>query len=264
MQTLTIISCIQYIRNTSQQIRNKLFITAFLVCAVNANLGAAPIAIDYLSAFINSSDIGVFSIEDTQTGNGFNEFGVSGFETTYTNNLNADNFGTFTWTITNRTGINLSNTRFFGFLDAEITEPGNSFFNEYGELVSVAGSGAGDTSADSWEIDEPGKVFGDIYENILYDGMLDNLNNVPLGLEDDVSLALGFDIGEFLIDQTLLAIFTISNQNIGGLRHVDPNSMTSFYFNGTAELLTMEVPEPNSLFLLALGLLMYRMRRITC
>ncbi|MDX2465018.1 MAG: PEP-CTERM sorting domain-containing protein [Porticoccus sp.] len=264
MPVLDINSCVEKVRFTSIKIRKKLLLSIFFFFIASSNVFAAPIAIDYLSSFLYSADMGSMSIEDTQIGSGFNEFGVSGFETTYANNLNVYNFGTVTWAITNRTGANLSNTRFFGFLDAEITESGNSFFNEYGELVSVTGSGAGDTSADYWEIDEPGFAFGDIYDNIVYDGMLDNFNNVPSGLEEDVSLALGFDIGNFLADQTLLATFTISDQDIGGLRHVDPGSTTSFYFNGTAELLPIEVPEPNSLFLLALGLLLHRARRISC
>jgi len=247
-----------------KQLKNRILCFAILVVASTANVNAALIDIAYLSSFINSSDIDPTSIEDTQIGSGFNEFGINGFETTFTNGLNSENLGTFTWTITNRTGGDLSNTRFFTLLDAEVTEPGNSFFNEFGSLESVTGSGAGDINADLWEIDEPGLLFGDIYDNILYGGTLDNTNNVPSGLEDDVALALGFELGMFLTDQTLMATFTISDQNIGGLSHTDPNSNITLYFNGTVELLPIEVPEPNSLFLLALGLMLYRIRRIAC
>ena len=264
MLFLRMLSCIKHIRSFKKRLQNKLFLIVVLVCASTTNVNAALIDIVYLSSFINSPDIGVDSIEDTQIGAGFNEFGTNGLMTTFVNGLNANNLGTVTWSITNLTGAALSNTRFFSLLDAEITEPGNSFFNEFGDLVSVNGSGAGDIGADSWEIDEPGLLFGDIYDNILYNGLLDNTNNVPSGLEDDVSLALGFEVGDFLANQTLLATFTISDQNIGGLRHTDPNSNVAFYFNGTVELLPIDVPEPNSLFLLALGLMLYRIRRITC
>jgi hypothetical protein len=264
MLFLRMLSCIEHVHSFKKRLQNKLCLIVVLVCASTANVNAALIDIAYLSSFINSPDIGAYSIEDTQIGAGYNEFGVNGFETTFVNGLSADNLGTFTWSITNRTGNDLANTQFFSLLDAEITEPGNSFFNEYGTLESITGSGAGDIAADSWEIDEPGLLFGDIYDNIVYGGVLDNTNNVPSGLEEDVSLALGFDVGTFLADQTLLATFTISDQNIGGLSHTDPNSEVRFYFNGTVELLPITVPEPNSLFLLALGLMLYRMRRIAC
>jgi hypothetical protein len=236
-------------------------IVLLIICSANTKVSAAPIAIDYFSSFLNSTDIGAISIEDTQIGSGFNEFGAAGFDTIFVNNLNADNLGSVSWTITNKTGGDILGTSFFSFLDAEITEPGNSFFNEYGELVSVTGSGAADTSADSWEIDEPGFSFGNIYDNIVYDGMLDNTNSVPSSSVNDVSLALGFNVGDFLVNQTLVATFTISDQNIGGLSHTDPDSMTKFYFNGTVELLPITVPEPKTLFLLALGLVLLTMRR---
>jgi len=261
MLFLRMLSCIEHVHSFKKRLQNKLCLIVVLVCASTANVNAALIDIAYLSSFINSPDIGAYSIEDTQIGAGYNEFGVNGFETTFVNGLSADNLGTFTWSITNRTGNDLANTQFFSLLDAEITEPGNSFFNEYGELVSVTGTGAGDTSADSWEIDEPGFSFGNIYDNIVYGGTLDNTNNVPSGLEDDVSLALGFNIGDFLTNQTLVATFTISNQNIGGLSHNDPNSMTTFYFNGTVELIPITVPEPKTLFLFAFGLMLFKMRR---
>jgi hypothetical protein len=254
--------CMTRVQFRIKNIQLRLSLLTILILGTSAPANAALIDIAYFSSFLNSPDIGSLSIEDTQIGAGFNEFGGAGLETIFTNNLDAENLGTVTWTVTNHTGGDLSNASFFSFLDAEITEPGNSFFNEYGNLVDVSGGGAGDINADSWEIDEPGLVFGDIYDNILYNGALDNTNNVPSGLEDDVSLALGFDVGDFLDSQTLVATFTISDQNIGGLSQTDPDSMTTFYFNGTVELLPLSVPEPSSLVLFTLGLLSFGVRRI--
>jgi len=73
------------------------------------------------------------------------------------------------------------------FVDHEIDEADNTFFNENGAAVNTPAAGQ------SWEIDEPGYVFGDIYDNILA-GSLDNTNAVPAGSENDVSMALGWDI----------------------------------------------------------------------
>ena len=78
------------------------------------------------------------------------------------------------------------------FFDHELSPGTTSFFlNDYG--ISGGTLSAGQT----WEIDEPGYAFGDIYFNVL-SGSLDNENAVPEGLENDVSLAIGwsFTLGE--------------------------------------------------------------------
>ncbi len=68
------------------------------------------------------------------------------------------------------------------FFDQEIVEADNTFYNEYGIVNSIPAPGQ------SWEIDEPGWVYGDIYDNVLK-GQLDNTNAIPAGTEDDVSWA---------------------------------------------------------------------------
>jgi len=218
-------------------------LTAALLLFAGNTAQAMPIDIVQLAGFINSPGLGATTLEDTRIGSGVNDVASAGFDVSFVNNLNADNFGSVTWSLTNRTGANLNNVSFFAFLDAEITETGNSFYNEFGERVSVTGSGATDSAADSWEIDEPGFLFGDIYDNLLA-GALDNINNVPNGLDDDVSLALGFDIGDLLMDQVLVATLTISTLNIGGLSHTDPDSLFTYYFNGIAEVIPIEIPLP--------------------
>ncbi len=213
------------------------------------------------SAFINSPVLGPISLEDTQVGSGFNDFQGFGLDVSFTNNLGADGLGTAIWEVTNNSGSNLTNAWFFGLLDAEIDEPINSFFNESGALVNVAGIGSGDTAADSWEIDEPGFVFGNIFDNLLTSS-LDNSNSVPAGLEDDVSLALGFDIGNLLVGESILATFGTSLIDIGGLSHTDPDSNLTFYFNGAVEVQPLSVPEPGTLMLFIIGMAGLMMRRI--
>jgi hypothetical protein len=139
------------------------------------------------------------------------------------------------------------------FLDIEIDEDINTFFNEFGALGGPPpGAGFG------WEIDEPGYVFGDIYDNFLA-GALDGLNGVPPGSPDDVSFALGrnFILGP---DEVATLHFRTSlTPPAGGfyLVQTDPDSDVSVYFSSD---LTIRggggpvIPEPGTLTLLGVGL----------
>jgi uncharacterized repeat protein (TIGR01451 family) len=162
----------------------------------------------------------------------------------YSATLDAQGFGTFGWQFTNTTGAALQNVRFVVFLDADIDRDANTFFNEYGEFVSLAlppGAPAGSIAASSWEIDEPGFVFGDIQQNAMT-GLLDNTNGVPQSAPDDVSLALGYQAGSLAAGQKADFSFLISADNVGGLRQVDPDSNASFYFNGYALPIAVNTP----------------------
>lgn len=224
----------------------------FLVLALFATAAQAlPIGIYEFSGFINATELGGSSLQDTRFGTGPGDFGSAGLSSSFSSGLNANNIGTITWSLTNNTGGALSNAWFFGFLDAEIDEPINTFFNEYGDSSDlVLGSGASDGLADSWEIDEPGFSFGNIYTNLLA-GSLDNTNSVPSSSVDDVSLALGFNLGAIGAGDTLTFMFDISDINNGGLRHGDSQSDDTFWFNG----FLLAVPEPETFFLVAIGLL---------
>ena len=161
--------------------------------------------------------------------------------------------GTLTWS-TSLAGSH----NFIAFFDHEIDEPINTFFNEYGIETGAAASGL------SWEIDEPGYIFGDIYDNVLA-GTLDNTNGVPPGWEDDVSMALGWDFllaaGETGTITLNLSDVAPSNPSYLYLSHTDPDSGNyTIYFSS---ILTIEggpigVPEPGTMILfgsLLLGLI---------
>lgn len=186
----------------------------------------------------------------------------------YSSSFLENGTGTFGWSFKNNSNAVLSNVNFAVFLDADIDRDTNSFFNEYGEFVSLAlpvFAPVGALAATSWEIDEPGLVFGDILLN-LENGALDGSNGVPSSAPDDVSLALGFSIGSLAPTATLHTVFSISREDIGGLRQIDPDSGFDFYLNGYA--LVQEgippdaVPEPSTALLLAAGLaLIWKVRR---
>jgi hypothetical protein len=139
------------------------------------------------------------------------------------------------------------------FLDIEIDEAINTFFNEFGSPGGPApGPGFG------WEIDEPGFVFGDIYVNFLA-GALDGLNGVPAGLPDDVSFALGRDfiLGPDEVATLNFRTSRVAPDGVPYLIHTDPDSDVSVYFSSD---LTIRgggepvIPEPGTLTLLGLGL----------
>jgi len=144
---------------------------------------------------------------------------------------------------------------FAGFFDHDIDDvnPGNSFFNEYGWTSGTPGSGQ------SWEIDEPGYVFGDIYFNF-EDSALDNENNVPDTAPEDVSMAMGWD---FTLASDEIAVIQLSlsrDQPNSGfyLAHTDPDPPSdgaTIYFQGLLSIHAVTTPDlGSSLFLLCISL----------
>jgi len=149
--------------------------------------------------------------------------------------------GTLTWS----TSAPGSHT-FIAFFDHEIDEAINTFFNEYGEAINTP-------AIQSWEIDEPGYIFGDIYGNVLA-GALDNTNSVPNGSEDDVSWAMGWDFTLASGESALINLTISETAPTSGfyLAQTDPESNASIYFSSS--LKTEVIPEPATIMLVGAGL----------
>lgn len=187
-----------------------------------------------------------FNVNGTFYGNYFDEpldtlpsyFDVSGFDFT--------------------TGLGTIDIRFFpgvagnyyisAFFDHEIDEQRNTFFNEYAEVSGTPAPGQ------TWEVDEPGYEFGDIYDNF-FAGTLDNTNAISIAefpAGEDVSLALAWDFsllaGEFAVIQFILS----ETRPTSGffLTHADPDSEYEFYASSTLDV----IPEPSTLVLVVFGL----------
>ena len=151
---------------------------------------------------------------------------------------------------TNRTGTALT-IDFFAFVDAEIAVPVNTFFNEFGVVGGTLGAGASDADPDSYAIDEPGFVFGTIFDDLLL-GSLSNTNSITETMPDDVSMALGWDPlvlpGFKLLIEVMLSEDGSSKGGFA-LRHEDPEfPLESLTFSGQAQVLPASdenvVPEP--------------------
>lgn len=141
------------------------------------------------------------------------------------------------------------------YFDLELSELTNTFFNEYGAAVGAPPTGL------SWEIDEPGFAFGDIYANFLA-GALDNSNGVPSTAPEDVAMAMGWTFGGGSLGT--VATFSLATTPPASgfyLRQTDPESGENVYLS--SEIVTSDVPEPGSWLLLATaaGLAMASLRR---
>lgn len=143
------------------------------------------------------------------------------------------------------------------FVDHEIDELINTFFNETGTSTGSPSSGQ------SWEIDEPGYFKGgstgpgDIYTNF-QNSALDNgvgINGVTF--PDDVSMAMGWDF--LLTDlETALVRFSLTDvMPTSGffLTQTDPDSQASIYFTSALNIRANTIPEPATVLLIGFGLL---------
>ena len=133
------------------------------------------------------------------------------------------------------------------FVDHEIDELSNTYFNETG---ATSGSPA---AGQSWEIDEPGFVDGDIYGNLEARDLDNGIGTSIYGnttFPDDVSMAMGWDF--VLADQPALITFNLDRAPPGGfyLEQYDPDSDVSVYFSSSLTV----VPVPGAVLMGSIGI----------
>jgi hypothetical protein len=145
------------------------------------------------------------------------------------------------------------------YLDYEIDEAVNTFYNEQGSVAGAPPAGL------SWEIDEPGFVFGDIYANFAASDALptgSKLDNKVFGGNastiDDVAIALGWNFFLPAGETATVQFFVSSNQPRSGfyLTQLDPDSNARIYFSSDMTIggNNNPVPEPSTIILMLSGL----------
>ncbi len=98
------------------------------------------------------------------------------------------------------------------YLDADINQDVNTWFNERGEAL-VQGGGA-----DSWEIDEPGfgsDYIGDIYDHYLIGSYDNTVFGGQTDKVEDVAMGLGLHFGNLGVGDQLQMEVLLSESSIG-------------------------------------------------
>ena len=139
---------------------------------------------------------------------------------------------------------------FDAFFDHEIDEPINTFFNEIGATTGTA------LAVQSWEIDEPGDVNGDIFlnfENSALDNGIGTSVFVDTVFPDDVSMAMGWDFSLASGDMALIELVLSEVAPASGffLSHSDPASNATIYLSSSLTV----IPVPAAVWLFGSGLL---------
>ena len=131
------------------------------------------------------------------------------------------------------------------FVDHDIDEAANTFFNELGSTSGTPAPGQ------TWEIDEPGFQGGDIFDNFNA-GTLDNSVGFVFPGGDDVSMALAWNF-ELSADERAKISFVLSEtapasgSAIGfRLAQNDPDSAVTIYFSSTLEITSVGVLVPDA------------------
>ncbi|HLH52576.1 MAG TPA: SdrD B-like domain-containing protein [Verrucomicrobiae bacterium] len=143
-----------------------------------------------------------------------------------------------TYTFSNTTAnVVYSNLTFLAFLDAEIEEATNTFYNEYGTTAGYAGAGV--TDPNQWQIDEPGFENGMLLRN-LFAGALSSSNSVPQSALNDVAMSLGFSRNLLWPGDTFQVQTMVSEagHSLGGfslLQHDQADAAALITFSGQAK-----------------------------
>jgi len=194
------------------------------IVSVCAALPAHSYSIERLSLFIYD---GASVYEDRRLTSSVSNL-PTGLTVSFNETIDASQNRTWVWTFRNTNVTALTNLRLTGFLDADLSAPDNTFFNEYGELIALSAP-ADHIAADRWEIGEPGYLTGDLLTRATQ-GNLQNLSSLSATNLDDTAMALSLPIGTLEPDQTLTVTATLTATGAAGLRQIDADDGSEIVF----------------------------------
>lgn len=203
---------------------------AFVACACFGSVSEA--------AIINLFEYG-FNVDGTITsGSAPGNVSIAGFDT-------STGLGTISATFSS------TGTHYFGvYVDHEIDEAVNTFFNEFGSITGTPSPGQ------SWEIDEPG--FGPVPGNIFGNFVSSALDNaIGFLTPEDVAMALGWDFSLLAGEVATISLRVSETPPPSGmyLTQFDPDSDASIYLSGQLSIRPQAaIPEPST-FVIMLGLM---------
>ncbi len=140
---------------------------------------------------------------------------------------------------------------FDAFFDHEITETGNTYYNESGVAVGIAATGQ------SWEIDEPGWIDGDIYQNFeasRLDGLIGKSVYGDTFFPDDVSMAMGWDFSLAMNEKAVISLTLSEIMPTSGFYLMQSDSDSNKKIFLSSSLAVSAIPEPSILLLFGVGL----------
>ena len=146
---------------------------------------------------------------------------------------------------------------FAAFFDHEIDAATNTYSNETGAATGSPAAGQ------SWEIDEPGWVNGDIFDNFSNSTLDGEIGASIYGdtiFPDDVSISMGWAFTLAAGEMATILMNVSEAVPTGGfyLTQTDPDSNTSIYFSSSLRIDGQpQLPEPPTLLLLGVGLSLF-------
>jgi hypothetical protein len=162
------------------------------------------------------------------------------------------NTGLGSFTITT---LGAGNHSLISYFDHEIDVATNNFYNEDAIIFNSAASGQ------SWEVDEPDFIGGNIFANFQANTLDNGIFDSPISGPEDVAMAIGWTFslaaGEMAVAEFLV---TEEKPTTDGLiiNHFDPDSNGNIYFTSSLSIESLPVnavSEPTVLTMLGFGLM---------
>lgn len=134
------------------------------------------------------------------------------------------------WNLKNKSKVNYNNLRITGLIDVDLDALGNTFFNEYGSLLSLSAP-SGYIAPDKWEISEPGYLKGDLITRASHGSLKNTSVYNDASTTDDSAMALSIDIGNLRAGQEIIAVATLAGNSTIGLTQRDSITSPKTFFN---------------------------------